>query len=216
MNYEEAIAIAQAAKTNDICSPVGRALIVLHDALNEKQQEAQSIYSHKWDRSGERCVKCGDKDWMGGSCAVPDASQSVVSDGWKLVPIEPTEEQGRIGSAALFDGHGEGDIYRFMVDAAPQAPAQADAQADCTAVIRFDHSTKGNENEMPKVVSCNRLPDGDYRVYLRPADPAAIRNDALEDAMRLVRIADSVSNWSPMDTGQLLAHIRALKSEVKR
>lgn len=24
------------------------------------------IYSHKWDRDGERCVYCGQKDWMSG------------------------------------------------------------------------------------------------------------------------------------------------------
>jgi hypothetical protein len=23
---------------------------------------------HEWDRDGERCVKCGAKDWMGGEC----------------------------------------------------------------------------------------------------------------------------------------------------
>ena len=30
------------------------------------------VHPHKWDREGERCVKCGDKDWMGGGCSVPD------------------------------------------------------------------------------------------------------------------------------------------------
>jgi hypothetical protein len=29
--------------------------------------------NHKWDRGGERCVKCGDKDWMGTQCSVPDS-----------------------------------------------------------------------------------------------------------------------------------------------
>ncbi len=33
------------------------------------QQPAQSEpVAHKWDGSGERCVICGDKDWMGTSC----------------------------------------------------------------------------------------------------------------------------------------------------
>lgn len=27
---------------------------------------------HKWDRDGERCLKCGDKDWMGGPCSKSD------------------------------------------------------------------------------------------------------------------------------------------------
>lgn len=33
--------------------------------------------SHKWDRDGERCVKCGDKDWMGTQCSVPDRPELV-------------------------------------------------------------------------------------------------------------------------------------------
>lgn len=31
--------------------------------------------AHKWDRGGERCVRCGQKDWMAGECVPPsDAS----------------------------------------------------------------------------------------------------------------------------------------------
>jgi hypothetical protein len=35
---------------------------------------------HKWDRDGERCVKCGAKDWMGGECCLPET---------KPEPVEP-------------------------------------------------------------------------------------------------------------------------------
>lgn len=24
---------------------------------------------HEWDKTGEQCVKCGAKDWMGGECS---------------------------------------------------------------------------------------------------------------------------------------------------
>ena len=27
---------------------------------------------HRWDRDGERCLKCRDKDWMGGPCSTTD------------------------------------------------------------------------------------------------------------------------------------------------
>lgn len=39
------------------------------------------VYSHRWGRDGERCEKCGDKDWMGGPCSKPDelAADSAVS-----------------------------------------------------------------------------------------------------------------------------------------
>ncbi len=33
------------------------------------------------------------------------------------------------------------------------------------AVLRFERSTAGKENEMPIVVSCNWLPDGEYKLY---------------------------------------------------
>ena len=38
--------------------------------------------AHQWDRDGERCVKCGAKDWMGGPCTAPSA---VASSGPKHV-----------------------------------------------------------------------------------------------------------------------------------
>lgn len=46
-------------------------------------------------------------------------------------------------------------------------------QAEPVAVLRFQSDTPGHENDMPAVVSCNWLPDGDYRVYLAaPAERA--------------------------------------------
>lgn len=48
--------------------------------------------------------------------------------------------------------------------------------AEPVAVIRFERNKPGNENEMPKVISCNRLPDGDYQVFLapQPAEPVRV------------------------------------------
>lgn len=37
--------------------------------------DAKPFYSHTWDRGGERCTVCGDKDWMGGSCTKPTITQ---------------------------------------------------------------------------------------------------------------------------------------------
>ena len=47
-------------------------------------------------------------------------------------------------------------------------PEQADAPVVLPApdaVLRFERSTAGKENEMPIVVSCNWLPDGEYKLY---------------------------------------------------
>ena len=36
-------------------------------------EEAESLdRRHRWDRDGERCLKCNDKDWMGGPCNTTD------------------------------------------------------------------------------------------------------------------------------------------------
>ena len=48
------------------------------------------------------------------------------------------------------------------------APSAAIQTVNLVAVIRFDRNTPGNENEMPRVVSCIRLPDGEYPVYAAP------------------------------------------------
>lgn len=43
-------------------------------ALLREREQAQPVpYRHEWDADGERCVKCGDKDWMGGPCSVSGA-----------------------------------------------------------------------------------------------------------------------------------------------
>lgn len=35
---------------------------------------------HRWDRDGERCLDCGDKDWMGGPCSGPRSSPEPAAD----------------------------------------------------------------------------------------------------------------------------------------
>ncbi|HHB9431266.1 TPA: hypothetical protein ACOEOA_000282 [Stenotrophomonas maltophilia] len=34
--------------------------------------------AHRWDDVGERCLDCGDKDWMGGACSGPRAAVASV------------------------------------------------------------------------------------------------------------------------------------------
>lgn len=65
-----------------------------------------------------------------------------------------------------------------------QAPSQAapSAVAGPVAVLKFERGTPGRENEMPRVVSCNWMPDGEYEVYLAAAPTAqpAPQQDAQE------------------------------------
>lgn len=61
------------------------------------------------------------------------------------------------------------------------------------AVVRFaKHQTlpdgsKPEWNEMPKVISCNWLPDGEYKVYLSPENPTESLADYCKQAAETVR-----------------------------
>ena len=42
------------------------------DMDTSKQPATTPAYFHRWNAEGESCVKCGDKDWMGGGCSISD------------------------------------------------------------------------------------------------------------------------------------------------
>lgn len=42
------------------------------------------------------------------------------------------------------------------------------ASSEPVAVVRYERGAPGRENDMPRVVSCNRLPDGEYPLYAAP------------------------------------------------
>lgn len=42
--------------------------------IKESEQWAKTRVPHEWDSSGERCVKCGDKDW----CADMSCSETLL------------------------------------------------------------------------------------------------------------------------------------------
>lgn len=44
--------------------------------------------AHRWDGAGERCLDCGDKDWMGGPCSGPRAAQPPLAE----YVMKPSEE----------------------------------------------------------------------------------------------------------------------------
>lgn len=78
-------------------------------------------------------------------------------------------------------------------------PAQAApaAVAGPAAVLKFERGTPGRQNEMPRVVSCNWMPDGEYEVYLAAAPTPAAQAAAsvLEDAARY-RLVRRGQHWS--------------------
>ena len=72
---------------------------------------------------------------------------------------------------------------QFTAVAALRAPA-----GEPVAVLRYDRATPGNENEMPRVVSCNWLPNGEYPVFLAPPAPDRDRMEpaAIIEAIQLM------------------------------
>lgn len=42
------------------------------ESVRVVDEAASATDRHRWDRDGERCVKCRDKDWMGGPCNTSD------------------------------------------------------------------------------------------------------------------------------------------------
>jgi len=68
--------------------------------------------------------------------------------------------------------HGEEYFTRDQVEAVRSMPAEP------VATIRYERGTPGKENDMPKVVSCNWLPDGVYSVYATPQTEAVRMSEA--------------------------------------
>ena len=107
-----------------------------------------------------------------------------------------------------------------MSDPITQPTVSADAEP--VAVIRFDRGAPGNENEMPKVISCDWQPDGEYRLYTETqmqtrADAAWREGEqaGLEKALKFADEAtDECARWKQPGTWvakSIATAIRALK-----
>lgn len=49
---------------------------------------------HRWDDVGERCLDCGDKDWIGGACSGPRAPE--ISAPWSPIGSAPNDGRPHI------------------------------------------------------------------------------------------------------------------------
>jgi hypothetical protein len=89
--------------------------------------------------------------------------------------IEALEELVEYAETAGFDW--SLDNARAALAALRSMPAEP------VATIRYERGTPGKENDMPKVVSCNWLPDGVYSVYATPHTEAVRMSEAEIDAI---------------------------------
>lgn len=65
----------------------------------------------------------------------------------------------------------------WQASRAALASAPVAGEAQPVAVLCFERGTPGRQNEMPRVVSCNWMPDGDYPVYAAPQASEAVRDE---------------------------------------
>ena len=97
-------------------------------------------------------------------------------------PLTPAQRRTLIDQAGdITDGLNQDDFADEIIKlveahhgvATQQAEAPTASNAEPIARIEFRRGEAGRENEMPRVVSCNWLPDGIYEVYL--ADPTGVQ-----------------------------------------
>ena len=88
-------------------------------------------------------------------------------------------------SSGMLHGKMSKHIHSCDACAAQGAAQAAPVGMEPTARIRYERNTPGRENEMPRVVSCNRMADGVYEVFtasqVRAMLAAAPRNATLYD-----------------------------------
>ena len=67
----------------EVTEAAQKVLDALQNLLKPSQPEQEpEHYPHTWGKDGERCVVCGDKDWMGTSCkkiSAPQPEQEPVA-----------------------------------------------------------------------------------------------------------------------------------------
>lgn len=87
----------------EVTEAAQKVLDALQNLLKPAQPEQEpKHYLHTWGKDGERCVVCGDKDWMGTSCKKISAPQpeqepvALVIDGVLVKSALPEKYTGHL------------------------------------------------------------------------------------------------------------------------
>ena len=102
----------------------------------------------------------------------PRIERNTVSPIKSLPPLPDPDHSLDCGTQPFFTAE---QMREYALAALRSMPAEP------VATIRYERGTPGKENDMPKVVSCNWLPDGVYSVYATPHTEAVL-SDAEERA----------------------------------
>ena len=101
------------------------------DDLLRDAREALEEYAVSRDERGGYCCQCSEAwpstegERHANDCLLTTLSRHIAGagEGWRLVPVEPTEAMISAGWIDKEDVNPD-DIYRAMIDAAPSAPPQ--------------------------------------------------------------------------------------------
>jgi hypothetical protein len=117
-------------------------------------EQEPNHYRHTWGQDGERCVVCGDKDWMGTSCKKISAPAAPVQRteqepvAWKNAAIRLGEELSSVGPDGYYNMTAE-QWLDWAMDQHPQGknslttpPAAAPVQEPVAWMFEDDEGDK--------------------------------------------------------------------------
>ena len=80
------------------------------ESVRVVDEAASATDRHRWDRDGERCVKCRDKDWMGGPCNTSDDEHITNLTAERDAAIREREElRNKLNRCPECNGEGKHD-----------------------------------------------------------------------------------------------------------
>lgn len=91
------------------------------------------------------------------------------------IALEAAQDVAKISRSMPVGGHSQmvAQMQCRIIEAINAAKRTMLGSAEPVATIRFERGTLGKENDMPRVISCNWLPDGEYSVYTAPPAPVS-------------------------------------------
>lgn len=111
---------------------------------------APSEGKHQWDGDGERCLKCGDKDWFAGPVckgkAIPTPTEDVptpteLADGYVRVPRDGWEQDGNL----LYRLKDESNYDEISVSQAKGSRRMEDRERLATALLAMIQAAEKGE-----------------------------------------------------------------------
>jgi hypothetical protein len=122
---------------------------------------------HRWNSEGERCVKCRDKDWMGGPCSVSDA-EFIYSSHKRIKELEEACVESAQSDIPLKDELEA--THRKLEDANAEIEnlnaKLTSLQSNYDASIQLGKSLEQQRNELRSEITLNLMQTKDLVAYV--------------------------------------------------